>query len=52
MLFRSLDRLDQLQSVSGVETPARLAALRGKAVRFDAVAKKEDMEQVVLRFLR
>ena len=48
----SLDRLDQLQSVSGVETPARLAALRGKAVRFDAVTKKEDMEQVVLRFLR
>ena len=48
----SLDRLDQLQSVSGVETPARLATLRGKAVRFDAVAKKEDMEQVVLRFLR
>ncbi len=48
----SLDRLDQLQRVSGVETPARLAALRGKAVRFDAVTKKEDMEQVVLRFLR
>ncbi len=48
----SLDRLDQLQSVTGVKTPERLAALRGKAIRFDAVTGKDDMEQVVLDFLR
>ena len=48
----SVERIDQLQSVSGVNAPKRLAALRGKAPRFDAVAEKEQMESVVLEFLK
>ncbi len=48
----SLDRLDQLQEVSGVNAPRRLKALRGKAVRFDGVTGKDKMEEVVLDFLK
>ena len=32
--------------------PRRLAALKGKDRRFDLTAKKEDMDGVVLDFLR
>ena len=48
----SVDRIDQLQAVSGVAAPKRLAALRGKAPRFDGVTDREKMEFVVLDFLR
>ena len=48
----SLDRIGQLESVSGVTAPRRLAALRGKAVRFEGVTEKEKMDGVVLDFLR
>ena len=48
----SLDRLAQLQAVSGVPAPERLSALRGKPVRFTDVTKREEMEQVVLGFLK
>ena len=48
----SVDRIDQLQAVSGVAAPKRLAALRGKAPRFDGVTDREKMEDVVLEFLR
>lgn len=47
----SLDRIAQLQAAAGVEAPARLAALRGKAPRFDQTAGKEGMEDVVRQFL-
>jgi len=48
----SIDRLDQLSAASGVAVPARLAALRGKAVRFEGVTEREKMENVVLEFLK
>ena len=48
----SVDRIDQLQAVSGVAAPKRLAALRGKTPRFDGVTDREKMENVVLEFLR
>ena len=48
----SVDRIAQLQEVSGVPAPSRLAALKGKAPRFDGVADREEMEQVVLDFLK
>ncbi len=48
----SVDRIDQLQAVSGVQAPRRLAALRGKSPRFEGVTEKEQMETVVLDFLR
>ena len=47
-----LDRLDQMKAVTGVEIPRRLAALRGKERRFDLVSEKQDMENVVLEFLK
>ena len=47
-----LELLDQLHEVSGVPVPRRLAALRGKARRFDLTAEKQNMEQVVLDFLK
>ena len=46
------DRIAQLEKVSGVSAPRRLAALKGKTPRFDGVTKREDMEKVVLNFLR
>jgi hypothetical protein len=48
----SLDRLDQLQEVSGVGAPRRLSELRGKAVRFEDFTEKDKMEDVVLGFLK
>ena len=45
------DRIDQLQTVTGVTAPPRLAALRGKRPRFDQSVEREDMERVVERFL-
>ena len=48
----SVDRIAQLQEVSGVPAPSRLAALKGKTPRFDGVADREEMEQVVLDFLK
>ena len=47
----SLDRLDQMHALTGVEIPRRLAALRGKERRFDQVSEKLAMEDVVLEFL-
>ena len=47
-----MELLDQLHAVSGVPVPRRLAALKGKARRFDLTSEKQDMEQVVLDFLK
>jgi threonine synthase len=47
-----VDLLDQLQRVTGVPAPARLAALRGKERRFDRTCAKPEMDGVVLDFLR
>ena len=47
-----VELLDQLNAVSGVTVPRRLAALKGKAARFDLVAEKQEMDNVVLDFLR
>ena len=48
----SVDRIVQLEKVSGVKAPRRLAALKGKMPRFDGVTRREEMEKVVLDFLR
>ena len=48
----SLDRIGQLQSVTGAAVPERLAALRGKAVRFTNVTEKDDMAAAVKAFLQ
>ena len=47
-----VELLDQLHAVSGVPVPRRLAALKGKTRRFDLTSEKQDMEQVVLDFLK
>ena len=47
-----VELLDQLHVVSGVTVPRRLAALKGKARRFDLTAQKQEMEKVVLDFLQ
>ena len=47
-----VELLDQLHEVSGVAVPRRLAALKGKEHRFDLTAEKQDMEKVVLDFLK
>ena len=47
-----VELLDQLNSVSGVTVPRRLAALKGKQRRFDMTAEKQDMDNVVLDFLK
>ena len=44
--------LDQLAEVSGCPTPAPLAGLRDKAVRFDGSVDKEQMMDVVLDMLK
>ena len=51
-LAQGLDLIDQLEQVSGVKAPQPLASLRGKAVRFDQVTEKEDMQSVVRAMLR
>lgn len=48
----SVGLIDQLQSVSGVKAPERLASLGTKEKRFDLVAEKKDMDKVVLDILR
>ena len=48
----SLDRIGQLQSVTGAAVPERLAALRGKAVRFTDVTEKAGMDAAVQAFLQ
>ena len=47
-----VELLDQLYDVSGVTVPRRLAALKGKARRFDLTAEKQEMDNVVLNFLQ
>lgn len=47
-----VELLDQLNGVSGVTVPRRLAALKGKARRFDLTAEKAEMDNVVLDFLK
>ena len=44
--------LAQLTEVTGRPAPGPLAALAGKKVRFDEVADRADMRQVVTEFLR
>ena len=48
----SVARIAQLEAASGVKAPVRLSALKGKTVRFDAVTEKDQMECVVLNFLK
>ena len=48
----SVERIAQMEKLTGVAAPARLAALKGKKPRFDAVTEKEDMETRVLEFLQ
>ena len=43
--------LDRLSNVSGLPTPAPLAALKTKQPRFDQCVEKDAMEQAVLDFL-
>ena len=45
------EMLDGLHAVSGVETPAPLAGLKGKAVRFDRVCDGSGMRETVLDML-
>ena len=47
-----VELLDQLNRVSGVTVPRRLAALKGKERRFDMTAEKQNMDNVVLDFLK
>ncbi len=47
----SVERIGQLQAVTGVAAPARLAALAEKRVRFTDVTEREKMEEIVHRFL-
>ena len=48
----SLERIAQMERVTGVRAPARLAGLKGKEIRFRDVTEKELMEEKVLEFLR
>lgn len=48
----SVDRIAQLEAVTGVAAPARLAALKGKTPRFSQSVEREKMEDVVLEFLK
>ena len=47
-----VELLEQLNAVSGVTIPRRLAALKGKQRRFDLTAEKQQMDAVVLDFLK
>ena len=47
----SVERIGQLQGVTGVTAPSRLAGLAGKEIRFTGVTDKEKMEDVVHGFL-
>ena len=48
----SVERIAQMEEITGVTAPARLAALKGKTPRFDDVAEREKMVDKVLEFLR
>ncbi len=47
-----VELLDQLHETTGVAIPRRLAALKGKARRFDLTCEKLGMDRVVLEFLK
>jgi threonine synthase len=47
-----VELLDQLHEATGVAIPRRLAALKGKAGRFDQTVEKAGMDGVVLDFLK
>ena len=47
-----VELLDQLHDVTGTAVPRRLAALKGKARRFDLTCEKPGMDSVVLDFLK
>ena len=47
-----VELLDQLNAVSGVAVPRRLAELKNKVRRFDLTAEKQEMDAVVLNFLK
>jgi threonine synthase len=47
-----VELIDQLQRVTGLKAPARLAALKGKSRRFDLCTEKNNMTNVVLDFLK
>jgi threonine synthase len=46
-----LDLIDRLEEKTGTKAPYPLKSLRGKAVRFTQAVKKEEMPDVVRRFL-
>ena len=48
----SLERIAQMERVTGVRAPAQLAGLKGKEIRFHDVTEKELMAEKVLEFLR
>jgi len=48
----SVDRIAQMEGITGVAAPVRLAALKGKTPRFSGVTERDRMEEVVLRFLQ
>jgi threonine synthase len=43
--------VDELEEFTGVPVPVQLASLKGKKPRFDNVADKENMPQVVMDML-
>ena len=47
-----MELLEQLNAVSSVAIPKRLAALKGKKRRFDLTCEKPGMDGVVLDFLK
>ncbi len=47
-----VELLDQLKAATGTTVPRRLAALKGKARRFDLTCEKPGMDGVVLNFLQ
>ena len=47
-----VELLDQLHETTGTAIPRRLAALKGKARRFDLTCEKPGMDGVVLEFLK
>ena len=49
---KDLELLDQLHTVTGTPVPRRLAALKGKARRFNLSCEKAGMDSVVLDFLK
>ena len=51
-LDSGIELLEKLNQVSGVKIPKRLAELKNKTRRFDLTAEKNDMDQVVLDFLK